>query len=131
MNLLQRLSIWFKSRRPIPLNQWFFVSFDDVRVLIRANPPGRESWEQEFPWASVQRICFKDEGLWASDGLYIFTSVRPGSYVIPTEASGGTEFLNELIARNLFPSEIAIKAAGSSDGGYYCWPPIDRPRDES
>lgn len=128
MNLLQRVSAWFKSRKPVPLGQWFFVTFDGEKVSIRAAPRGREPWEQEFSWSSVERICFKDEGPWASDGIYVFISLRPESYVIPTEASGGTEFLNELITPNFFPAEVAIKAAGSTDGGYYCWPPIEGQR---
>ncbi|HZX28909.1 MAG TPA: hypothetical protein VFF16_17680, partial [Telluria sp.] len=34
-------------RRPVPLNEWFFVEFDENLVTMRANPPGREA-----PYAS-------------------------------------------------------------------------------
>jgi hypothetical protein len=107
-----------------PLDQWFFVTFDESVVRLRAQPPDGEPWEQSFPWGSITRVCFKDEGLWASDGIYVFTSVRPESFVVPTEASGGSEFLGAIVGRGLFPKDLLAKAVGSTDGGFYCWPPL-------
>jgi hypothetical protein len=126
MGILAKINAWFESRKPKPLDRWFFVSFDDSTVMIRATPPGKVPWEQSFPWSSVIRVCFKDEGLWASDGIYIFTSLRPESFVIPTEASGGSEFFGAIVGRGLFPPEVMAKAVASTDGGLYCWPPIER-----
>jgi hypothetical protein len=71
---------------------WFSVTFDDERVMISAEPPGKERWEQSFFWSEVIRVCFRSEGLLASDGLYVFTSQRPESFVIPIESPGGPAF---------------------------------------
>ncbi len=54
--------------------------------------------------------------------LYIFTSQRPESYVIPTEADGGGALWNEIFDRGLFDPELTIQAA-TSDSGLFCWPP--------
>jgi hypothetical protein len=64
----------------------------------------------------------KAEGLQASDGIYVFTSLRPESYVIPVEASGGLEFWNEIVRRRLFDAGLAVKVASLSEG-LVCWPP--------
>jgi hypothetical protein len=123
MNLLKRFKNWREARKPRPIDQWFFVEFDDAKVVMRASPAGKPSWEQSFPWSSVTRVCFKDEGPWSSDGIYVFTSLRPESFVIPTEANGGEAFLQTLTAKGLFPEEVAGRAFTSSNGGLYCWPP--------
>ena len=128
MDLLSELKNWFASRKPRPLTQWFHVEFDESQVIMRAAPPGKQSWDQSFPWSSVTRVCFKDEGALASDGIYVFTSLRPESFVVPTEADGGDAFFQALVARGLFPGDPAGKAITSTDGGLYCWPP-ETPRD--
>jgi hypothetical protein len=102
--------------------EWIRVSFDDERVYVHAEPSGREPWDQEFPWSSVERICFEAADLFASDTIYVFTSQRPESYVIPVEAVGGIEFWGEILHRGLFDAELAIEAA-RSDGALYVWPP--------
>ena len=107
------------------MHEWFFVTFDDEAVYLKANPPGKAPWEQSFPWESVTRVCFKDEGMFASDGIYVFTSLRPESFVIPTEASGGDSFFGKLVGKGLFPEDLMVKAMKSTDGGLYCWPPIE------
>ena len=63
-----------------------------------------------------------------SDGIYVFTSERPESYVIPTEASGGQDFWFEILRRQLFDAKLAGEAAASR-GGLYCWPPQESPGD--
>jgi hypothetical protein len=98
------------------------VTFDDRSVRVRAEPPGREPWSQEFAWDTVIRVCFKAEDMWVSDGIYVFTSGRPESYVIPTEASGGPEFWSEILRRKLFDAGLSLEAV-KSPGGLYCWPP--------
>ncbi len=108
--------------RPRPVGEWFHVAFDDERVSIRAEPPGRDPWAQEFSWSTVERICFKAEDFFVSDGIYVFTSQRPESYVIPTEAEGGAELWVEIIRRGLFDPQLAIEAM-RSPGGLFVWPP--------
>jgi hypothetical protein len=103
------------------LSEWFFVEWDKEEVRLRANPPGKEPWEQSFLWKDIIRVCYKAEGLEGSDGIYIFTSGRPESYVVPTEASGGSELWGEILSRGLFDAALAIKAASSSEG-LFCWP---------
>ena len=98
------------------------MAFDEENVHLAAQPPGRESWTQSFRWDAVQRICFKAEDMLVSDGIYVFTSTRPESYVIPTEAIGGAKLWEEILRRRLFDHQLAIEAAASA-GGLYCWPP--------
>jgi len=105
-----------------PLSEWFSVAFDAETVSLSARPPGRKPWTQGFRWTDIERVCFKAEGLEASDGVYIFTRLRPESFVIPTEARGGSEFWAEVIRRGHFDPELAISAA-SSVSGTFCWPP--------
>jgi hypothetical protein len=111
-----------KRGRPQPLDQWFHTTFDDERVYIRAEPPGHAPWAQEFAWSSIERIAFKAEDLFFSDEIYVFTSQRPESYVIPTESDGGNELWAEILRRSLFDPALAIEAA-CSPGGLFLWPP--------
>ena len=135
MDLLRRLRSLFAgtSTRTVPsagpatppvrLCDWYVVTFDDHAVYLHAEPPGREPWSQQFAWDSVVRVCFEAEDVLAgSDGIYVFTTQRPESYAIPTEARGGQELWFEILRRKLFDARLAIKAA-TSTGGLYCWPP--------
>lgn len=108
------------------LAEWFHVEWDEREVRLDVRPPGRQAWRTSFPWESVRRVCFKGEGLEASDGVYVFTSLRPESFVVPTEADGGGAFWDEVIRRGLFDAGLAIEAA-SAPTGLFCWPP---PEDE-
>jgi len=127
MSILSKARALWARRRPKPLDEWFFVSFDEQAVHVRAEPPGEASWSQSFRWDSVVRVCFKAEDMWLSDGIYVFTRERPESYVIPTEAQGGGELWSEILRRKLFDASLAIEAAGSA-GGLYCWPPPEAAR---
>jgi hypothetical protein len=100
---------------------WFRVTWDESTVRLEASPPDRQPWTQEFTWSSVIRVCFKCEGMLVSDGIYVYTSERSASYVVPTEASGGAEFWSEILRRGLFDAELAIRAASSAEG-VFCWP---------
>src|SRR5579862_10053371 len=102
-------------RPAVPLIEWFVVSHNELAVQMEVSPPGRQPWKDSFPWSTVQRVCFKCEEPEVSDGLYVFTSPRPESYVIPTEARGGRELWFEILRRGLFDSELAIRAAASSE----------------
>lgn len=110
----------------LPLDQWSTVEFDEHRVTLSARPPGRDAWVQSFKWSEVTRVCFKSEGVTLSDGVYVFTSQRPESFVVPTEAKGGVDFWNRVVERGLFPAEMAIRAATSSEGQMLCWPALEQ-----
>lgn len=70
----------------------------------------------------MTRVCFQAEGPFVSDGIYLFTNLRPESWTIPTEADGGAQLWEELLRRRLFDPELAIKAMGAASG-LFCWPP--------
>lgn len=125
MGMLETLRAIFTNKRPKPLAEWFFVTFDETTVRMHATPPSGPAWSQEFAWDSVVRICFKAEDMLISDGIYVFTTQRKESYVIPTEASGGSELWGEIVRRGLFDTELAIEAAKSL-GGLFCWPPPEQ-----
>jgi hypothetical protein len=48
--------------------------------------------------------------------LYIFIKDRKESYLIPTEANSGLELWGEIIDRDFFDAELAIKIATESEG---------------
>jgi hypothetical protein len=124
MSIIERIRSILSPPRIGPLNHWYHVRYDEKRIHIQAEPIGRKPWIQELNWDSIDRIVFKAEDFDLSDAIYIFTSSRPESYIIPTEADGGAELWKEIIRRGLFDPELAIEAA-SSTGGTYIWPPID------
>ncbi|MBN2151863.1 MAG: hypothetical protein JW839_10480 [Candidatus Lokiarchaeota archaeon] len=110
---------------PGPLDTWYRVRVDDRGITRDVHPPGREPWIDFVEWDKIVRVCFKAaEDFLSSDEIYVFTSERPESYVIPTEASGGLEAWNEVIRRGLFDAKLAIRMA-SSLGEVACWPPAD------
>ena len=106
----------------LPLDEWFFVQFDDIEFTMEGHPPGGEAWKVSINWADIIRICFKPGDLFDQDEIYIFTKHRPESYVIPTEASGALKLWSEIIQRELFDAQLAIEAATKGEG-LYCWPP--------
>lgn len=103
---------------------WFHVAWSEDGVSMVVEPPGREAWTAAFPWSRVSRVCFKAEDPGMSDGIYVFTTLRPESFVVPMDASGGLELWNEIVRRGLFSPELAIEAASASEG-LFCWPPIE------
>lgn len=121
MGLFGRLVELLGAGRPVPVSEWFSVQSDGAAVRISARPPGGAPWEVEFRWDEIERVCFKAEGLGASDGIYVFTRGRPESYSVPVEARGGVDFWGELIGRGLFSAELAIEAAQAGEG-VWCWP---------
>ncbi len=106
------------------LSNWYTVTFDDTYVYRNARPPGGDSWKDNFEWKDVIRVCFQTGDLYSSDELYIFVTDREESYLIPIDANGGLEFWGEIIDRNLFDAELAIKIATVSERGLFCWPEI-------
>lgn len=118
------IAAWIRSffTPATPLGEWFVVSHNETGVNLDVSPPGKQPWKASFEWSSVQRVCFKGEGPLASDGIYVFTSKRPESYVIPTEARGGADLWSEILRRGLFDFDLAARAASAVEG-LFCWPP--------
>ena len=113
-----------------PLVDWFYVTFDEHLVRIRAEPPGMEQWSAEFAWESIVRVCFQAvDILEGSDSLFIFIAGRviedePKPYRIPVESHGGLQLWQEIIRRGLFDAKLSIQAA-MTERGLFCWPALD------
>jgi hypothetical protein len=122
---LNKLTSLFKIHPSPDVSEWFTVQWDDKSVSLDARPPSRKPWTANFKWSDIQRVCFKAEDITCSDGICVFTSDRPESWVIPTEAKGGQDFLNELIERELFDAELLIKASCATEG-IFCWTPSEK-----
>lgn len=120
---------WLRSiarRTKTPgVGDWFHISWDDEAVHLDVAPPRGEPWRASFEWSSVRRVCFKAEDMWASDGIYVFTSQRPESYAVPIEAGQGLAFWEEIRRRGLFDASLAAEAVSALEG-LYCWPPNDK-----
>jgi hypothetical protein len=117
------MSGWLKNLfKKRTLSGWFHVHFNQKKVYIHAEPPGRDSWEDSFRWEDIIRVVYQAEGPYLSDGIYVFTSQRAESYVIPVEADGGPEFWKQLIKLGHFDADLAKKVAGSTEG-IFEWPP--------
>ncbi|MGO9116738.1 MAG: hypothetical protein ACLQPD_03905 [Desulfomonilaceae bacterium] len=112
-----------KPSPSLDVSQWFTVEWNDDIVELDVRPPGSNPWTAQFRWSDIECVCLMVEDYICSDGLYIFTSLRPESWVVPTEAKGGRDFLYELIRRELFDAELAARAA-TATGGLFCWPPF-------
>jgi hypothetical protein len=112
----------------VPGNEisWFVVTTDDQSVHLSVAPPGRHPWQAVLPWSCITRVCFAAEDAFLSDGIYLFTSLRPQSWVVPVEAVGGASLLGELVRRQLFDAGLAIRAM-TALSGYFCWPVVPEP----
>ena len=107
------------------LSTWYHVHFDESAVYREVAPSGSEPWSDQFAFADVVRVCFLAQDLYASDEIYIFTSRRAESYLIPTAADGGRELLDELVRRGLFPAELLIQAV-TTEAKLFCYPPPEK-----
>lgn len=116
MGIITLIKNIFTGRPSQDVSEWFSVQWDDAGVTLDVQPPGREPWTAQFGWNQIERVCLKAEDHTCSDGLYIFTSLRPESWVVPTETKGGLDFLDELIKREVFDAELAIQAASATEG---------------
>lgn len=108
------------------VSDWWYVRFDEQTVTHGVNPPkksNRTGWEQQFLWKDIIRVCYLTEESPVSDGIYVFTSTRKESYVIPIEAKGGTEFWRAIVGRKLSSSDIAQIARSLPVGTLKCTPP--------
>jgi hypothetical protein len=108
------------------LRDWFHVQLSDHGIKVRKLLPPQIQQEYEIEWKSLIRVVLKTaEDFLDNDELYLFTDERPESFVIPMEADGALELMNQLIDRKLFDAELAIQAA-SSAGGLFVWPPLNK-----
>ncbi len=112
-----------QARGPRRLEELLVVEYDDVEVRVRVLSELEPGWNQTFRWADIKRVCFKDEGLWQSDTVYVSLGDREKPAVVPTEARGGHVFFGALCERGLFPEHVWRKATGDTSGGMHCWPP--------
>ena len=103
------------------LDTWYHVSFDDEYIYRKVDPPEREGWNDKLRWDDIIRICYQLGDYLDPDELYIFTDKREESYLIPLEANGAPDLWGEIIERNLFDAELAIKIVSMTEG-LYCWP---------
>ncbi|MHA1908950.1 MAG: hypothetical protein ACW98Y_16730 [Candidatus Thorarchaeota archaeon] len=109
-----------------PLEEWFHVTFDKESIFIHIHAPEQEEVKTSLIWSEIIRVCFKAGDFLDPDEVYIFVSSRPESYLIPTWADGGSNLWEELIKRELFDANLALRAALSSDGKLFCWPEIEQ-----
>ncbi|MFN3265336.1 MAG: hypothetical protein ACK41E_00700 [Deinococcales bacterium] len=100
---------------------WYIVEFDEMAVHRRVSPLGQKPWSDYFYWHDIIRTCFKAGGFLEQDELYIFTNQRQESYLIPTEATGGSALIGELVRRGLFSVELMLEAT-QHQGELYCHP---------
>jgi hypothetical protein len=119
---LERLRAWWLARRPLPLDRKLAVAFDAETVQVRVLERLGCDWEQFFRWEEVVKVCFKDEGAYSSDILFIYLRDKERPVVVLTEARGGVEFFGALCERGLFPPHVMRAAMSATDGGMYCWP---------
>jgi len=124
--MLIKIKNWFKEREErLKLENWYFVRYDKEYIYRKVEAPGKEPWSDSFKWDDIIRICFNATYCLCPDEYLFFTSERPESYLIPSEANGAFELWNAVLEKELFDSELAIKAA-TSVNGLFCWPREDR-----
>ena len=122
--MFSALRNWLQARHaPRPENA-VAVECDDqgFRLLTQVE---QAQQVQAIQWSEVRRVCFRDMGMMHSDLLLIEVVGSSAPVIVPIEARGGDALWNTLLARGLFPDDLATKAIRSTDGGVYCWPPAD------
>ncbi|MHA2118035.1 MAG: hypothetical protein ACW98J_03870 [Candidatus Thorarchaeota archaeon] len=107
------------------LDTWFHVTFDEKFIGIHINPPEREESRARIKWDEIMRVCFRPADFLGSDEILIFVEGKEESYLIPVEADGGFELWDQIIDRELFDAQLAIKLATSSDEEFHYWPSMD------
>jgi len=102
------------------------VLFDDGLVWVRRRDFDVVGMQVRFSWESIRRVCFKDNGPFASDLIHVFVAGHAKAITIPLEAEGGGEFWRALRDRKILPGDFHERATLATDGGLYCWPPLVR-----
>ena len=127
MSVLAGIKAWWQSRQPQKMDQLLEVAYDTKEVRVRTLTPEMDpGWNQTFLWEDITRVCFKDEGLWSSDSVFLTLRGKEKVAHVLTEAKGGSEFFGALCDRGLFPEDVWRKAMGDTSGGTHCWPPFEK-----
>lgn len=84
------------------MDQKLSIEFDDNRVRVVVLEQLEAAWNQEFRWSDIDRVCFKDGGLYSSDVILIELKGRQTPTVILTEARGGADFLERFPTEGIF-----------------------------
>ena len=105
------------------MNKWFEVSFDEDTIIITRRKLLFLKSITKLSWSHIIRVCFLAGDYIRYDEVYLFTDLRPESYVIPMDGDGSLLLWNEIIKRGLFDAELAIKAASAPSDELFCWPP--------
>lgn len=125
MSMFERLGTWWRARRPRPLNELLAVRFDEAGVHVVVLDKLDPEWNQSFLWKDIERVCFKDAGLYASDQILVYLKGREQAAVVLTEARGADDFFGALTAHGYFPEEVWRRAIGETGGALHCWPQRD------
>jgi hypothetical protein len=118
--LLKSCFARFKRRR---LDAMLAVEWDEKTVRVRVLEELPDFWNQEIEWADIRRVCFKDEGVFSSDIIFLELVGRERPAFVLTEARQGTAFVGELVRRGLFSTDALNRAVAMTNGGMVCWPP--------
>jgi len=84
MSLFRKIKLWWDAHRPRPLSELLAVECDDASVRVRVIDRLDPAFNQEFQWADVVRICFKDGGVSQSDVVFIELRGREKPAIILT-----------------------------------------------
>ncbi|QNA89714.1 hypothetical protein G4G28_16765 [Massilia sp. Dwa41.01b] len=122
---LARLQAWWNARRPRRLDELIAVEFDANEARVIALDTAQAEWTQRFGWRDISRVCFQDEGIYASDILVIELGEGRRPVIVPMEARGADALLARLIGRGHFPEQTWRAAMGETGGAVHCWPPRD------
>ena len=112
----------FFTRRSTDVSDWYKVGFDQNLIWRDVNPPGRDSFRDSVKWKDINRVAFEVSDYPLSEHIYVFSVLRPESYLIPTEAHGAESLWAEIVKRGLFDPALAIEAS-LSQSGLFVWPP--------
>ena len=110
------------ANRSKKMSDFITVEFDDTTVNVRVLADWSDDWNQSFNWSDVRRTCFKDEGIYKSDLIFLTVAGREKVVTVPTEAKNGDAFFGEICKRGLLPEHVWRNAIGSTNGGMFCWP---------
>lgn len=126
MSVLAALQKWWSERQRKPLSEHLAVVCSDEGVAVQVLSGMEQEWNQSCRWMDIKRVCFKDQGIYQSDLIYLEVANQERPVIVPTEARGGDEFFGQLEERGLFPREIWAKAIAETGGATHCWPENDR-----
>jgi hypothetical protein len=84
--LIEKPKSWWTVWRPKNLSRCLRIEWDDTSVTVRVLEKLDLDWNQDFRWADVTRVCFRDGGISHSDILFLELRGREKPATILTEA---------------------------------------------